>query len=90
MQIVQLSECPTTIYGAGGNFQQWAKTPAGCQPSGPGWSAPIVGRTEDEWLWSRPFDPITQTPIVFDLELDTQPIFVDVYPPKTVELDLAG
>jgi hypothetical protein len=90
MQIIPLSECHTTLYGGGQSFHQWAKTPAGCQPSGPGWTAPIIGRTEEEWLWCRPFDPVTRTPVVYDLECDTQPILVDVYPPEQVELDLAG
>jgi hypothetical protein len=87
--IVPLTDCSTTLYGSGGNFQQWAKTPAGCQPSGPGWSAPIVGRTNEEWLWSRDFDPLTNQPIVRPMD-ETQPVIVNVYAPETVELDLAG
>lgn len=89
MQIIPVEDCPTTLYMALGMWQQWAKTPAGCQPSGPGWNAPIIGRTEDEWLWCRAYDPVAKSPIVQPLD-DTQPIIVDVYAPTPVLLKLAG
>jgi hypothetical protein len=87
-QIVSVEDCPTTIYMAGQVCQQWAKTPAGCQPSGPGWNPPIVGETNEVWLWKRDFDPIERQPLVRDLARDTQPVYVDSFIPRVVIADL--
>ena len=89
LQVIPVEECQKTVYGGGQTFQQWAKTPAGCIPSGPGWTAPIIGRTDDEWLWCRPFDLGSQTPIVHPLD-DTQPVNVAVNAPQEVTIALAS
>jgi hypothetical protein len=88
LEIVDLRACSTTVFIAGQVCQQWAKTPAGCQPSGEGWQAPIVGDTDEEWVWRRDYDPVNKIPVIRDLERDTQPIYVDNIAPGIVITNL--